>query len=193
MNWLAYVLVLGVALAVDASLGLVLTLHGLGGIKPMFTVPVVVFAALFAHRSTACWAALAGGLLVDFSTPLLVAGRPPLYVPGPHALGFLFATLLILQLRAMVFRTRMLTMVVFSGVFVVAAGLVVVSLYVIRSYLPGEAAAYPMADTALRELLRRLGTGVYTAAIAAPMGWLLLWSLPLWDMPHATARGRGTR
>ncbi len=191
MNWIVFLVLVIVALAFDVSVGVVLRLQTLGGIGPQLLVPVVVFVALHAPRTTVLWACLIAGLLIDFTTPLPRAGGlSVVYVPGPTALGMFFAGSLVIQLRGMLLRSRILTMSAMTFVSMMAVGIMVIALYVVRSWYPDDNVAYFSAETATAEMWRRAGSAMYTAAIALPLGWLLMATTPMWGFQHATTRRR---
>ena len=190
MNWITYIFVLFLALAVDASLEVVLKLHALGGIGPRFVPIMVVFAALFASRRSALWGAVVGGLLMDLSTPLPLPSGSLVYVPGPHALGCVAGVFLILQLRPLVFRGRALTIASMVLASMIVMSLVVVTIYTIRSWYPAETVLYPTRLSAVQEFARQLGVGVYSALIAVPFGWVLIQTGGLWGFPNAVSSRR---
>jgi len=193
MNWLVFLIVGVLAVAVDRSLGTVLVLDRLGDVRPSFVMPLLVFVALFADRSHALWACLLLGLLVDLVVPIKGMSGTDAFIPGPHALGFAFAGYLIVQVRSMLFRGRVLTIALMTLAAVIAAGLVTIFIYSVRSWLPGERLDYFPAGGAGAELVRMAGIGVYTALVTIVLGWLMLQTMPLWAFPTVGVRGRHGR
>ena len=153
---------------------------------PSVLTTVAVFVALFAPRMTALWACLALGALVDLAArdPALAQISPVL---GPHALGYVFGAVTILQLRAMVFRRRAITLGFLTALFVLCASLVVVAIYVIRSWFPATAVHWTDLRP-MHEVLRRFVMALYCGLFAIPLGWLLIRTIPFWGFPQSTQR-----
>lgn len=186
MRWSVFLVFAYIALALETGIRSRLGPPSMGGISPSFVALLVVFISLFAPRLTALWAVWLLGLLMDLSAPFPMASAGSVFLIGPYALGYVFGCVLILQLRALVFRKRLLTFALLTFVCLLAASLVAVGLLALRSWYPqGEATVY-FESTALRELLHRLGIAAYSAILAIPLGWMLVKSLPLWNFygPH---------
>ena len=192
MRWLVFLIFAITAIVLELSFRHVLALRSLGGVSPSFIAPLVVFVALCASRRSALWACLLLGLLLDMLTQLPY-GKEIAYVPGPHALGYVFGGYLVLQIRAMVFRGRVLTLALLTLALVVAVSIVVVAIYSIRSWYPDSATIYPTKPSALRAMLRQIGVGIYSALMAIPVGWILLQTLPLWSFATAGQASRVRR
>ena len=168
MNWIAFAVAAWVCLGLDRGLAPLLS-PGMGRIAPSFVVPLVVFVALNAPPRAALWAALALGLATDLTSPVepAVAGVP-VWVPGPNALGMMLAAQLVLAMRGMVLKRRLPTMIVLSVLAAAVSSVVVVAIFSVRGFAPEAAAVRPAA-----ELLRRLGSALYTAGSAAVLGLVL--------------------
>jgi rod shape-determining protein MreD len=176
MRWPVFALFAYLFLVLEVSLRNVLIL---GPIGPSFVIVLVVFISLFAPRMTALWACWILGLLADLCTPLMQGADLVGPLIGPHALGYVFGGYLILQLRAMLFRRRALTLAVMTAICLIAASLVVVFIYAVHGWYPGEELAW--ADLhPVGELLRRLGVALYSGLLALVIGPVLVWTAPAW-------------
>jgi rod shape-determining protein MreD len=180
MRWPVFAIFAFTAVVVQLSLRNVLTLRELWGITPDVTACLVVFVALFAHRSAALWGAWMIGLLLDLAPQSVATGY---HILGVNALGYTAGAFAILQMRTMVFRRRALTMGFLTVLCVIAASLVTVMLLAIRSWYPGELPYGPLSDFG-----RRLLIGVYSGLVAIPLGWLLGMTLPLWGFQSSSPR-----
>lgn len=186
MRWSVFAAFAFILIVVQVSVRNVFTLEQLRGLSPDLVACLVVFVALFAHRSSVLWACWILGMLMD----LAPSDRGLEYhLLGPHALGYVAGGYLILQLRTMVFRRRMITMAFLTFTCLVATALVAVSILVLRSGLYSEAV---LPTGAFRELLFRFGIAIYSALLAMPVGWLLNATMPLWgfqSLSHRRASG----
>ena len=184
MNW--------AVLAIAAILGLVLDQSVLDGlaldrleptsarlIKPSFCGLLAVFVALGAPRMPALWACFILGMLLDLSLPLTLGPDRAFYLVGPHALGYVAGGWLVVKVKAMVFRQRPLTMGVMTFGFLLVMHVVVVILYQIRVWHPGQAVCWTDGSVGGAFLGRALGA-LYSGLFAIPIGWLLVKSMPLW-------------
>jgi cell shape-determining protein MreD len=189
MRWPIFIITAFVFLALDASFLGVLTLPAVGGIAPSMLIVLVVFVALFASRFSALSAAMLLGAMADLTLPARPHGHVEagMYVIGPHALGFLLAAYLVVQLRTMVFRQRVITLSALSLTGAMTAALVAIAIYIVRSWY-GEATVYPTDPSAGHELLRQAGVALYTALLAIPLGWVLLASTPVWGFQSGQPR-----
>ena len=195
MRWPTFIIFAFVGIVLETSLRRMFVLESFGHISPSFVACLVVFIALFAARHSALWGAWILGILMDLNNPFPRTGlNEPLFVLGPYALGYLFAVVLILQVRSMVFRRRLITIAVLTGIGIIAASLVAVAFYVVRSWYPEAAAIeYPIERGALRELGQRAGVALYSALLAIPFGWLLRSSMPLWGFTGMISRSGDRR
>jgi hypothetical protein len=157
-----------------------------GGIWPSATACLAVFVSLFGSRIAVLWACFALGLLLDLcsSEP---AGGESITVIGPHALGFVAGSILVLQLRTMVFRRRAMTLGFLTLLFALAVDVVAILIFVIRGWFPDLAVTWAQTSAG-SELLRRLLMAIYSGIVAIPLGWLLLQTLPLWAFSTHIAR-----
>jgi rod shape-determining protein MreD len=176
------------ALVLDVSLGQVLLLRSLGNIAPSFVAVLLVFVSLFAPRVQALWACWVMGVLVDLSIDLPHGTDLAGPFIGPHALGYLFACFVLLQVRAMLFRRRALTMAVTTILFALSAGLVAIFVYVVHGWFPTEELTWgDLRPTS--ELMRRAGAAVYSGLLAFVVARPLMWTAPLWGFRTAGPRG----
>ena len=184
MNW--------AVLAIAAVLGLVLDQSVLDGlaldrldpasarqIKPSFCGMLAVFVALGAPRMPALWACFILGMLLDLSLPLTLAPDRAFYLVGPHALGYVAGGWLVVKGKAMVFRQRPLTMGVMTFGLLLVVHVVVVILYQIRVWHPGQEVCWTDGSVGGALFRRALGA-LYSGLFAIPVGWLLVKSMPLW-------------
>ena len=127
---------------------------------------------------------------MDLSAPYARSGAAGVFVIGPYALGYVFGSVLILQLRALVFRKRVLTFALLTFICMLAISLLVVGVLVVRSWYVESPQPVYFEGSALRELLHRFGIAIYTSVLAIPLGWLLVRSHPLWGF-HSPHQHRG--
>ena len=170
-----------VALALERGLRVLLSLPWgpMGDAAPSFLLVLGVFIALSAPPYHVYWAMLLLGLMVDLSTTIAPTSGPDVVIAGPHALGFLLGGWVVVQLRNMMFREALTTMVVMTlaaGLFVTLAVMAILTLRGLP-FLPTD--AVPQWRTA-DELLQRLLNLSYTGVLALPLGWSLQRSRPLW-------------
>ncbi|MFO0873224.1 MAG: hypothetical protein U0575_04545 [Phycisphaerales bacterium] len=185
MRWGVFLVVALVAAACDTSLTALLSI---GTIVPQLMPLVAVFVALAAPRTTVLWACLFMGLVVDLCSPAFDAQLRPLHLAGPHALGYLFAANLVLPLRTMVLKRNPLTLGALTAIFSMAASLVVVALWSVRTWYPDPPVVFG-GDSALTELGRAGLRALYSGAIAVPIGWFLVRTAPLWGFSPSGQRG----
>lgn len=191
MRWTIFIIITLLLLALEISLRVVLRLESIGRISPSFLASLLVFLGLFAPRQQALWGALVLGILLDLCTPLQQPGAGDLYIIGPYALGYVTACFMIVQVRAMVFRRRLLTFCMLTMFALALTAIVSVTIYMVRSWLPWTDGLYPTMPSAFSELTRGLGIAVYSALLAIPLGWLLIHSARLWRFAQLTP-SRGT-
>lgn len=179
MKWPTFLIILYLALALEGSFAQALNMTSMGDITPSLVITLVVFVAMFAPRLTALWSCWLTGMLMDLS----IVFPGDIVVVGPHALGYLLACLLILQIRSMVFRKRVLTFMLLTFVAMLMVSIVVVAVLTIQTLYLGDASGqvvYFAKSGALSELLWRFGSAVYSAVLAAPLGWALVQTIPFW-------------
>jgi rod shape-determining protein MreD len=182
MKWPLFTLFAFLVVAVQLSLRNVLTLESLGFITPDLVAVLAVFITLFAHRAAALWACWMLGMAMDLAPQ---ASTTAAHVIGPHALGYVFGGYVVLQLRTMVFRRRALTMGFLTFACVLAASVVAVAIFTVRSWYAPE---IPLQAGPVSEMVRRFGIALYSGLIAIPVGWLLGQSLPIWGFQNAHQR-----
>lgn len=188
MRWSAFAVAAFVFVALDRGFMNVFTMPTIGNIAPNIVITLVVFIALFASRPAALGGAFLLGLLMDLTGPLNGrSGAAVLHLIGPNALGYLFASYVVIQLRTMVFRQRVITVSVLTAAGVLAASLVAITILVIRSTY-GEPVVYIASGSALSELIRHLGIAVYSALLALLIAWPLLATTPLWAFQSGHVR-----
>ncbi|TVQ52447.1 MAG: hypothetical protein EA377_10245 [Phycisphaerales bacterium] len=177
MRWLVFGIIAFMLLVLDTSF---VTVMQVRNVAPMLSIVLLVYVCLFASRLSALTACLTLGLAMDLATPpLSMQGEGTLTLIGPHAIGFLFAGYLILQVRTMVFRQRVITISVLTFVATLAAAVVMTAIYVVRSWY-GDGVNYPTQPSAMWSFLRWGGVAIYSALIALPLGWMLLSTTPIW-------------
>ena len=113
-RWPLLLVSLFVALAIDASLGHVLMI---GDVSPRFVPILIVFVALFASRGAVLWSAWAAGLMVDLLTDLPHGSDDVGPLIGPHALGYVFGVIVVMQFRPVLLRRHVLTMLAMTFAF----------------------------------------------------------------------------
>ncbi len=175
MNWLIFSLAAYLAYALDTGSWTLLQGYG---VAPSFLLILAVYIGMLAPPRTVIWAFLVLGVLTDLVGPYTTDGNTIL---GPAALGYLVGAYAILQLRGLVFRESVLALSVLSfavGLFIHLTMLAILKLRGL-SFLTGEPIALA-ADEALVQAFLHL---LYTAVAAAPVGFLLLRTTPLWSFP----------
>ncbi len=172
------------ALAFDSGFSGLFTLKSIGNVTPTVMPCVVVFVALFAPELTALMTVLILGVLVDLSPGYghLTNGA---YLIGPHALGYFVTGLFILKLRNIVFRRRILTIVVFAMGCVLVTGAVEAFILIIRGLMPWTP---PITSNGFGAFLKLIGTSIYTGIVAVPIGWCLLSTIGVWRFHSPNGR-----
>jgi rod shape-determining protein MreD len=155
------------------------------GLTPLWTVRqttpnllliLAVFIGVSAGRTTVMGSMLILGLLLDLQPgPLRDSG----IIVGPHAVGFLVGGYAVLQLRNLLFRESVITIVLLVLAVGGFAALVETVLYVLRGlpWLAGD----PLDWSPLQQLWRALRELIYTAIVAVPVGLLLQSTRRLWN------------
>jgi rod shape-determining protein MreD len=184
MRWPVFAIFAFVALVLEVSVRNALRLDSMMGISPSFVACVAVLITLFANRLSALWACWILGVLMD----LLPRDDDGVTIVGPAALGFVFAGYVVSLLRTMVFRRKALTLGAMTFIFLLAAGIVVVFITMIRSLYPGA----PVTSLgAVQLMVHHALNALYGGVVAIPLGWLLLVTLPLWGFPSMPPRRSG--
>ena len=168
------------ALAFDSSFGGILTLRSMGSVTPLTMPCLVVFIALFAPETIALLVTLLLGALVDLSPGYgeLAGGA---HLIGPHALGFLITTILVLKVRNVVFRRRVFTIALLTAAAVQTTG----DVFVVRGLMPWTE---PMKGGGFSDFVKLLGTSIYSGLLAVPLGWCLLATIGTWKFHSPTGR-----
>lgn len=187
MRWPVFIVLSLIAIVLETSVAHAFRLHTLGGLRPSFAICLLTYVAMFAPRGTALWAAWGLGLLVDLCTDLPQTPSRVVYLPGPHALGYVFACYLIIQIRAMLLRRRVLTFVAMTTLASAVSSLVIVAIYSVRRWYPEDPLNWT-EFTALGELASRLGDAAYSGVIAIVIGWFLLTTTAWWGFQVASSR-----
>lgn len=183
MRFALFLLMLGVALSVDAAL---MPSLQLAGAVPSSVAILAVFVGLLAARDSAWFAAVIAGAALDLAAPVPFDGRT-IIVVGPWALGFAFGAQLLLTIRGSLVRRNPLTIAASTFAFLMAATLVWCAVWSIRAWLPGSLPPWG-DDSALRALAERSRWALWTAAVALPLGWLLTRSVRAWSFPGVAGR-----
>ncbi|MEM9882335.1 MAG: hypothetical protein AAF800_05415 [Planctomycetota bacterium] len=172
MNWLPFAITAYVFYALQASLG---PAWSVGGATPNLLLILAVFVGVSATRAVVPWALLVVGVLLDtLPGPLRDQG----VIVGPQAVGFLVGAYAVLQLRNLLFRESVLTVVLLVLAVGGFAALVETLLITLRGvpWLADQPAGWGAID----QLGKRLPELLYTAAAAVPVGLLLGVTRPLW-------------
>ena len=192
MRWWAFVIAAFVFLVAEVSLRNALTLRFAGNVSPSFVAVLAAYLATFAPRRAALWACLGLGLLMDLVMPVpdgaVGGGAGPIL--GANGLGYVFGCLAIVQIRAMLLRRRALTLAAMTVLFVIAAGIVTIFVYVVHGWYPSEQPYWSDVRPSL-ELLRRLGMAAYSGIAALLISPVLVWTMPAWGFKGGSGPGWG--
>lgn len=190
MRWSIFCVFAFVALVIQTGLGPLL--HWPGG-DPNLLWVLAAFIAMWAQPMTALWAALTLGLLLDLH-PLAVGSAVELSavaILGPNAVGFVAGAYAVTVVRGVFYRDSSTAFAVMVAVAGAMMQIVVVSLYSLRgmSWFAGEPlAAWSLPD----QFVMRFFTLLYSAAIALPLGWLLMRYAGIWGFETGKG-GQGAR
>lgn len=186
MRWLVFVIFAYVLHAAEVGLAPLLYFNSPAGILlPSFTLALGVYVALWANANAAHWALFSLGLLADLR-PVgypdaeslgSLAQTSQTIILGPHALGFLFASYVVLKFRNNLNRESTLSlpaMVLVGGLFAYLARTAVLALR-----------AWPLMQpldnwSASNQMMSQFLNLLYTTLTAFPLGYLLSKSHPLW-------------
>jgi len=180
-----YVIFALLAVTIDHGFAQVLRFPN-GALQPSISAVLVAFISLLIGRPGVLWAGLLMGLLLDLHTPLPLGPTGVVFVIGPWTLGMLAAAALVHQLRTLVFPRRAMSIGVMTFVAHATASLVVVTIYVIRTWYDG--AAYPTQDGAVSEFFDQVLVALYSGVVGVAVGWLLLKTLPIWGFQTSMQR-----
>ncbi len=179
MNWLVFAITAYVLLAVQTAFSGAVEV---GEASPNLLLVLAVFVGTSARPGVVVWALLGLGVLLDLQPgPLGGAG----VLVGPHALGMLAGAYVLLQLRGLLFRDSVVTLVVLTLAVGGFDALVEVGVYALRGlwFLAGEAVPWGATE----QLGRRLLDVVYSAVVAVPLGLVLKQTRGWWGF----GKGRG--
>ena len=173
MRWPVFVIALYVAAALEVGLA---NLLRIGSTTPSLLLILAVFVAMYTAPQTIAFAMIAIGVVHD----IVHSPFPGAAVVGPAALGYLLAGYAVVQLRAVFFRDSawaLASLVFITGLLL---HLTIVLLCTLRGipWLTNE--PIPGWD-APNELYYRFLHLIYTAAVAVPLGKLLIRTSPLWQ------------
>ncbi len=185
MRWWVFLLCAIVAVGLDSGLMGVFTLRGLGYATPSVSACLLAFIALQARPRTALWVAWAIGCMLDLS-PSSGSGAGAIAIVGPRALGAVAAAQVVLLLRPVVFRRRVITVAVVSGLAAICLGLGAATVETIRWWMPWTHALAP--PPAGPRLVTIAFSGIYTMLIGVPIAGLLLGSARLWRFDAPAGR-----
>jgi cell shape-determining protein MreD len=180
MNWAVYALLIYVAAVLQKGVAplLEIPMPTGGAAAPRFELLIAVLAGLFAGPRTTVLAWALVGLAIDL---LEVPGGDTVLI-GPHTLGFMVGGWVILQLRTMVLRTHPFSVAFCAVGAGLAAQLVVVAIYAIRSWYD------PIPDyAATGELGLRFVSLLYTGGVA------IILALPLLKLTGLLGLSAGSR
>lgn len=187
MNPIAFVLAVLVFFAFELGFQDVLQL-GPRPIAPSFVLMLAVFIAMWAKPVPALWAGLILGALIDLTWTIPRTDGGVATILGPHAMGYMLMTWLVLNIRGMVIKRNPLTMAFLTLIGGIVAQIVVVAMLTIRS-LYGD----PIPWDATAELLNRVLSAGYSALVAVPISLPLFALAGLFGFHHAHVRRPGQR
>jgi len=188
VNWIAFLITTWVVFGLEMGFKDALELGDIG-VAPSFVVIFLVIVSMMAARSSALWACLLLGLLLDLTqTHPTPGGEGSVVTIGPYALGALLAGYAVLTLRALVIKRNPLTTPALCVVASALMHIVVVSIFTARSWYDQMIVFEP-----LPELFARLGSSVYTAAVAFPLAYVFFYLAPIFRFQAADTRTRFRR
>ena len=156
---------------------------------PSFAVPIVVLIAICAPPIPALWFAIAVGVLLDLTSPLLTTTSSAIFLVGPSSLSLILGAQFVLLVRGMVIRRHPLTMVILSVAASAISAICTVAIITIRHLILRD----PIEWSATHELTSRLFSAVLTGGSALVLAILLLPLSPLLGLTAAHARIRTRR
>lgn len=186
MNWITFAIALWVMFGLELGLKDALEL-GSTGAAPSFVMTLLVVVAMSAPKRTALAAALLTGALLDLTRLApTVQGASAVATLGPYMLGCALGVYAVLTMRAVVIRRHPLSLLALTAIAYFLTQLVVGALFEARSWYDPQ-----IGHDATRELLRALGSSIYTGVLAAALGPLLMLFSPLFAFePTQTGLGR---
>lgn len=142
---------------------------GRGNIAPSFVLVLATLVALWASPGAAIGGAVVLGLCLDMLHQVPVAsGVDDVVVLGPNALGLALGAVVVLNLRALLFRKNTVTLAAMTLVTGIFAASVVTALLTVRAMYDPIVISRPAA-----ELWNRVASTGATMVLALPVGFLL--------------------
>ncbi len=184
MNWGVFAAATWVFFGLELGLRSALEI-GTSGVAPSFVIPFAVFIALWAPTNVGAVACLLLGLLVDL-TWLVPTESGGAAIAGPHALGFFLMAHLVAAARSIIIRRNPLTLVALSVVGSIVVHVVVVALVTLHTVIE------PLQWAPTAEIVRRLGSSVYTGVVALAVALIAYPLVPIFGFPHSTPGPRFT-
>lgn len=182
MRWSVFILFALVALAIDASLGAILSI---GDAQPRFLPSVVVFALLSAPRMHAVRIAMLAGLLADLLSPTLRTDGTQLVVIGPWTLGFALGALAVVPLRSLLYHRNPISSGFATLVFSLLASVVFVAIWTLRLLLLRDESPSWWPGTGGGEVWHQAKVALANGVVAIPAVWLLDKTRVLWGFSTA--------
>lgn len=174
MSWPVFAIAAWLFLGLEIGLRDALEL-GQSGVTPSFAIILLAFVASYAPRHTAVWAGVTIGVLLDLTADYVHPTRDEVVtVLGPNALGCAAAAYTIVVMRGSMMRRNPLTLSLLSLIAMAMLAIVSTTLLEARS-LWDPALRIPAAGSLWIGFLR----GLYSAALALPVGALLAVAAPL--------------
>lgn len=168
MNWLTFALASWVCFGFE--MGLRTTLEVGGGVSPSFVFVLLVYVSTFAGSTTALWAGVALGVVMDLTSRVAIAnGGGEVVLVGPHVLGYALACQFVLALRGVMNKRNVLSIAALAIFGSVASHAVVVAFHAVHRWY-GD----PILAGTKEELFARLGSAIYTGVAALALSLVLL-------------------
>jgi cell shape-determining protein MreD len=138
-------------------------------VAPSFVLILAAMIGLWASPGAALGGALVLGVCLDLMYQIPHEGlKKDVVVLGPHALGLALGVIVILNVRALVFRKNTVTLAVLTGLAGAFAAVVVTALLSVRALYDPIQIGRPIA-----ELGARCASALVTAGLALPVGFVL--------------------
>jgi hypothetical protein len=182
MRWFVFFIAAFVLLALEVGLRplWVLPVGPYGDAAPSLLLILGVFISLNTTAGVVVTAMILLGAATDVTQVVGKTESEPLrdiVLLGPAALGFLLGGYLTMQLRHVVFRDSVVTMVVMTFTIGLFMQLAIVLLIWLRSMLPTD--AVPEWRVA-SQLMQRAMSVIYSSVVAIPLGLLLVRTRRMW-------------
>ena len=192
MNWPLFAIACWLLAVLQTGLAPLLSLGGrLPGSGAQLLLVLAAFLPLCSNRF---WEAVLASCLAGLLMDLLAEPVPGVPLMGPMALGCVVAAGIIWLFKKSSLGETVLSLVLAVFMFGAVANAVAVMLLYFRGVALPMAAAEPVPNLVVtHELFKRLMEVICTTALALPIGFLLMLSLPLWGMggkPMERRRGQ---